>query len=122
MHFSTRLRADEIALMHIHGEMSVGRQSVPVEVESIGPLLRITGRFSQSPLSFEGRAQIFPLDRLVNWLRLTFASRSPVRCAFTAVKLESSEDGLQLKIDPGGPWDTPLVVRIAREDRCILAD
>ena len=104
------------------GEMSVGNRSVPVEIDNTGTLLRVTGPFSKSPVSFEGRAQIFVPDRLVNWFRLSFASHSPVRCTFTAARLEPADDGLRLKIDPGWPWDAPLVVRIARDDCGILAE
>lgn len=108
--------------MVIRGEISVGKQSVRVEVENNGTMLRITGPYSKRPVSFKGRARMFPVDRLFNGFRLALGSRSPMRCAFSAVRLEPSEDGLNLKIDPGWPWDEPLAVKIACVDRGILAE
>lgn len=108
--------------MRIRGEVSVGKQSVAVDIENSGRLLRITGPFSKRPLSFEAQARVSCRDRLVNWFRLSCASRLPVRCTFTAVRLTPSKDGLTLEVDPGWPWDEPLSIRIADDDRGILAE
>lgn len=108
--------------MVIRGEMSDQAKWLPVEVEVDGVSLQISGPHSSLPVSFKGRAQIYPLQRLINWFRLQIAGRSPFPCTFTSVGLEPVGDDLLLKIDPGWPWGKPVMVRIARQDRGILAE
>ena len=106
--------------MRAQGTLSVAKRTIPVEVEAAGRVLRITAASAMKPVRIEGRKHLTRWDRLVNWIRLTIASRSPVRCAFRDVSLNESEGIALLTVAPGWPWGEPLRVCIQQNDRGIL--
>lgn len=99
-----------------------GKTSVPVTLETQGGFIRIVGLHGRrNDLSFIGQPEQTWRDRLVNWWRLSFASKKHLRCAFEQVYLTPSHDAEKLIIDPG--WsDEPLVMNTAGKGKAVLAE